>query len=137
MPSTTNLDLFLSKLNTENEYSPFGEQLFSYRLKGEVSSSFIYRINENYFLNSKFVEWYSRLETFLVFFRNTVSTINKEDPNWVIYLLYQQYQNNNGQICYAPIGFSTVYLHYAYRDKKRPRIRLEIFLILYLIEDLF
>ncbi|CAF1207012.1 unnamed protein product [Rotaria sp. Silwood1] len=42
--------------------------------------------------------------------------------NWFIYLLYQQYQNDNNQICYAPIGFTKVYLHYTYSNKKRPKI---------------
>ncbi|CAF3946638.1 unnamed protein product, partial [Rotaria magnacalcarata] len=74
LSTTTNLDLFLSKLKNENEYLPFA------------------------------------------------STIDKDDPNWVIYLLYQQYQNDNGQICYAPIGFITVYLYYAYPEKRRPRV---------------
>jgi len=96
----------------------------NYQLKGEEGSPYvIYRVNQNYFLDSKFIEWYSRLETFLVFFLDTVSTFNKEDPNWIIYLLYQQYQNDNGKICYAPIGFITVYLYYAYPDKKRAKIR--------------
>jgi len=39
--------------------------------------------------------------------------------------VYQQYQNKDGQTFYALIGFITVYLYYAYLDKKRPRIRLE------------
>jgi histone acetyltransferase 1 len=115
---------FLTKLNLENEYLPFGERLSNYKLKGEESSLYlIYRINQDSFLNSKFIEWYSRLEVFLVFFLNAVSTINKEDPNWIIYLLYRQYQNNNDQTFYSPIGFITVYLYYSYPDKKRPRIR--------------
>lgn len=90
----------------------------TYTLKKEkVSPYIIYRINQNYFLDSKFVEWYSRLETFLVFFIDAASKIDKDDPNWIIYLLYQKYQNDNGQICYAPIDFITVYLYYAYPDK--------------------
>jgi histone acetyltransferase 1 len=122
--TTTNLDLFLSKLKTENEYSPFGEQILTYELKGEKSTSyFVNRVNPNFCDDQKFVEWYSRLETFLVFFIDAASTIDKDDPKWIIYLLYQQYQNDYGQICYAPIGFITVYLYYAYPDKKRPRIR--------------
>ncbi len=39
--------------------------------------------------------------------------------------MYQQYQNKDGQTFYALIEFITVYLYYAYLDKKRPRIRLE------------
>ncbi|CAF4939706.1 unnamed protein product, partial [Rotaria sp. Silwood2] len=48
-----------------------------------------------------------------------------------IYFLYQQYQNDNGQTCYAPIGFIPVYLYYAYPDKKRPRISRMLFLLPY------
>ncbi|CAF5064537.1 unnamed protein product, partial [Rotaria socialis] len=93
------------KLKNENEYLPFGEQILTYELKGEKKSlSYsINRVNQNFCDNKKFVEWYSRLEIFLVFFIDAASTIDKDDPNWVIYLLYQQYQNDNGQICYAPI----------------------------------
>ncbi|CAM2723122.1 unnamed protein product [Rotaria socialis] len=124
LSTTTNLDLFLSKLKNENEYLPFGEQILTYELKGEKKSlSYsINRVNQNFCDDKKFVEWYSRLETFLVFFIDAASTIDKDDPNWVIYLLYQQYQNDNGQICYAPIGFITVYLYYAYPEKRRPRV---------------
>jgi histone acetyltransferase 1 len=63
------------------------------------------------------------LELFLIFFLNAASTINKEDPNWIIYLLYQQSKNYNGEICYTPIGFTKVYLFYAHPNKKRARIR--------------
>ncbi|CAF3263628.1 unnamed protein product, partial [Rotaria sp. Silwood2] len=121
--TTKNLDLFLSKLKNENEYLTFGEQILTYELKGEKSLSYlINRVNQNFSDDKKFVEWYSRLETFLVFFIDAASTIDKDDPNWIIYLLYQKYQNDYGQTCYAPIGFITVYLYYAYPDKKRPRI---------------
>ncbi len=125
IPSTSeNLPSFISKLEKENEYLPFGKQLLRFISKGEGSSPyFFYRVNENVFLNSKFVEWYSRLETFLAFFLNTTSTFNKEDPNWIIYLLYQQYLNDHKQICYAPIGFITLYLHYAHLEKKRAKIQ--------------
>ena len=121
--TTTNLDGFLSKFKSEHEYSPFGEQIHSYELKGERSLSYsINRVNANFCDDQKFIEWYSRLETFLVFFIDAASTIDKDDPNWIIYLLYQQYRNLHGEICYTPVGFITVYLYYAYPDMKRPRI---------------
>jgi len=129
MPSTTttNLDLFLLKLKSEHEYATFGEQISLYELKRQESSRYaIHRINPNFGIDQNFVEWYSRLQTFLVFFIDAASTIDTDDPNWMIYLLYQQYRNIDGQICYAPIGFITVYLYYAYPNKKRPRIRFEI-----------
>lgn len=113
----------MSKLKCEHEYSPFGEQIDSYELKGERGLSYsIHRVNANFCDDQKFIEWYSRLETFLVFFIDAASTIDKDDPNWIIYLLYQQYRNHHGEICYTPMGFITVYLYYAYPDMKRPRI---------------
>lgn len=119
----TNLDGFLSKLKCEHDYSPFGEQIHSYELKGERATSYsIHRVNANFCDNQQFLEWYSRLETFLVFFIDAASTIDKEDSNWIIYLLYQQYRNIHGEICYTPMGFITVYSYYAYPDMKRPRI---------------
>jgi histone acetyltransferase 1 len=71
----------------------------------------------------KFVDWCSRLETLLMSFIDAASVIDREDSDWIIYLLYQQYQNDHGQTCYAPIGFITVYLYYTYPDKKQTRIR--------------
>ncbi|CAF3074615.1 unnamed protein product [Rotaria sp. Silwood2] len=54
---TTDLELFLSKLKTEYEYSPFGEQLLGYELTGHESSYFIHRINQqNLPSNSKFFD---------------------------------------------------------------------------------
>ncbi|CAF1579689.1 unnamed protein product [Rotaria sp. Silwood1] len=121
--TTTDFEYFMSNLETENSYTPFGDQLLTYTLQEEESSPyFIYCIKHNLFSNSKFAEWWSHLEIFLIFFLNNVLTINEEDQNWFIYLLYQQYQNDNNQICYAPIGFTKVYLHYTYSNKKRPKI---------------
>jgi hypothetical protein len=58
MPSTTtHFDSFSSKLKNENEYSPFCEQILSYELKGEKSTSYlINRVNQNLYDHKKFVE---------------------------------------------------------------------------------
>jgi hypothetical protein len=72
----------------------------------------------------QFVQWYCRLETFLVFYIDAALPIDKDDANWIVYLLYEKFDNEQQQTCYAPIGFITVYLYYAYPEKKRPRIRL-------------
>jgi len=59
LPSTTltNFFLFFSKLKDEHEYSQFGKHLLNYQLKGEEGSPYvIYRVNQDYFLDSKFIE---------------------------------------------------------------------------------
>ncbi|CAF3343731.1 unnamed protein product [Rotaria sp. Silwood1] len=120
--TTTNLELFLSKLKTEYKYLPFGEQLLGYELAGH-ESYFIHRINlQNLPSDSKFFGWYYHLQTFLMFFIDIVPSINKNNLNSIVYIIYQQYKNDNGQISYTPIGFTTVYLYYAYPDKNRPQI---------------
>jgi histone acetyltransferase 1 len=136
--TTTNLDLFVTKIKSENDFLLFGEQILTYELKGEDSSPyFIYRINpKNLCNNAKFFDWYARLKTFLVFFIDIVSSIVQNDTDWISYIIYEQYQNDNGDTCYAPIGFTTIYLCYGFPNKKRPRIRLEsCFLILFLFKD--
>ncbi|CAF2039643.1 unnamed protein product [Rotaria magnacalcarata] len=120
---TTNLGLFLSKLKAEYEYSPFGEQLLGYELTEHESSYFIHRINQqNLPSNSKFFDWYNRLQTFLMFFIDIVPSTNKSNLKWIVYIVYQQYKNDNSQISYTPIGFTKVYLYYVYPDKTRPQI---------------
>ena len=107
---------------------PFGEEIFRYQTKKteKKSSQFaVYRVKEQLSDNEEFVRWYSRLETFLVFFIDAASPIDKDDPNWIIYLLYQQVTNATNDVSFAPIGFITVYRYYAYPDKIRPRIRFD------------
>ncbi|CAF4951652.1 unnamed protein product, partial [Rotaria sp. Silwood1] len=75
--TTTDFEYFMSNLETENSYTPFGDQLLTYTLQEEESSPyFIYCIKHNLFSNSKFAEWWSHLEIFLIFFLNNVLTIN-------------------------------------------------------------
>ncbi|CAF3758170.1 unnamed protein product [Rotaria socialis] len=115
----------ISKLNNDNQYSPFGELLFSCKLKGQESSPFfISRVNHNHdsLNHSKFFDWDIRLTAFLVFCIDNVSIIDNNNMNLITYLIYQQYQNDNGQTRYASIGFTTLHLYYAYPDKKRARI---------------
>ena len=118
--TSTNLDSFLQKLKNEKEFLPFGEQIDTYRLK--TTNYQINRVDGNLSDHPRFIEWYSRLETFLVFYIDAASTIDKDDSNWLIYLLYEEYLNEDKDKCFAPIGFVTVYLYYAYPEKKRPRI---------------
>lgn len=35
---------------------------------------------------------------------------------------YELYKNENGEQCYTPVGYGTIYEYYAYPDKIRPRI---------------
>lgn len=115
------------KLNTEYVYSPFGEQLLNYELIGHEFAYSVHRVNQqNLPSNSKFFDWYHHLQTFLMFFIDIVPSINKRNLNRIVYIIYQQYKDDNSRISYAAIGFTTVYLYYVYPDKTRPQIWLEL-----------
>jgi len=113
----------LAKLKNQSAILPFGDQLVSYSNKENNRHFSIYRVNSTMGDDKDLVSWHNRLQTFLVFFVDAASPIDIEDPNWTIYLLYEQYKDpKTGQQCYAIVGYITVYLYYAYPDKKRPRI---------------
>lgn len=120
-----NLDQFLLKLKDEKRFERFGEEIFRYSLKNgnETKNYSINYVSNELIDNEEFRQWYIRFETFLVFYVDAASRIDKEDSNWRIYLLYEEYFNQTNDICFAPIGFITLYLYYAYPDQQRPRIR--------------
>lgn len=60
LPSTktTSLSLFLWKLETEREYTPFGEQILTYELKEENRTLYlIHRVNQHFCDDKKCLEW--------------------------------------------------------------------------------
>lgn len=122
--TTSNLDKFIRKLSNQSSYLPFGEQISSYPMKsGNKTRHFsVYRYDKTIVDDDSFHNWYSRLETFLVFYIDAASPIDKTDPNWLIYLLYEEHCNQSTEKCFSPIGFVSVYLYYSYPEKKRARI---------------
>lgn len=78
--------------------------------------------------------FHEKVEIFLLFFIDGANYIDLEDPAWDVYYVYDlsshfldlfRYSKteNNKQVKYSLLGFSTVYTHYAYPDRKRMRIR--------------
>lgn len=133
MPSiSTDLSSFTSQLKHENNHLLFGQQMIIYRSKEEASSSFlICRIDYSSFSDPKFLELCSRVQIFSVFFLNTSSIFDPNDPNWIFYLACQNIKNEE---CYAPVGFATIYMHHGHSTNKRAIIKLTQSCVFYVIE---
>lgn len=61
----------------------------------------IYRVDSvvhpDVFESQKFRDYLIRVQTMLVFFIETASFIDEEDPKWVHYFLYEKRNTSNGE----------------------------------------
>ncbi|XP_032821290.2 histone acetyltransferase type B catalytic subunit isoform X2 [Petromyzon marinus] len=118
----SNVDDFVSLLEKDASFKPFGELLHTYTVPSqETGGDITYQIYKADMTNSGFKEFHSRLQTFLIWFIETASFIDVDDERWNYFLLYEKYMQD-GSPRYAVAGYMTVYSYYAYPDKTRPRI---------------
>ncbi|CAI9719858.1 histone acetyltransferase type B catalytic subunit-like [Octopus vulgaris] len=116
----TNIDDFVSSLEKEHLFRPPGEKVNSYQIhKDNCERTF--EVFKASVLSPGFKNYHERLQTFLLFFIDAASYIDIDDDRWTFYLLFEKYQQN-GCVCYAVVGYMTVYNYYAYLEKIRPRI---------------
>jgi histone acetyltransferase 1 len=132
---TKSLDTFKTKmLKADAEFKPFGEKVYEYkRNKSELKSTIvnlnrnqeqstfeIYRVDSSSpcYFDEKFVSYIERVQTMLVYFIETASFVDTDDPQWTFYILYEKFDNGR----YATIGYLSAYNYYAYPDKTRTRI---------------
>jgi histone acetyltransferase 1 len=129
---TRNPDVFCSeKLVADRQFKPYGAKVHEYTREvksanGSSSSrSFeVYKIDATMpeFTNPKFLEYIDRVQTMLVFFIETASFVDTEDPQWTFFLVYEKRKLSNSEFRYATIGFLSLYNYYAYPDKVRARV---------------
>ncbi|XP_031635725.1 histone acetyltransferase type B catalytic subunit [Contarinia nasturtii] len=118
----TNIDEFLSKLDKEESFVPFGEKMFSWEIEQENNTHRTFEIFECNIETPGFIAYHARLQTFLLWFVDAASYIDITDPQWMFFVVYEKYTSNNGSVQYATVGYSTVYSYYAYPQNIRPRI---------------
>lgn len=78
----TNIDEFLSKLDKEKDFRPFGEKIHSWDIEHDKKKRTfeIYECNKN---TPGFLAFHARLQTFLLWFVDAASYIDSEDSQWV------------------------------------------------------
>lgn len=68
-----------------------------------------------------FQQYHARLESFIFWYIDASSRIEL-DEKWRFFVIYERYENADGETRYASVGYATVYQYFHYPDKIRPRI---------------
>ncbi|EMP38671.1 Histone acetyltransferase type B catalytic subunit [Chelonia mydas] len=118
----TSTDDFVSLLEKEVNFKPFGTLLHTYSVHNEEAGEDItYQIYQADMTCPGFREYHERLQTFLMWFIETASFIDVDDERWNYFLVFEKY-NKDGATLFATVGYMTVYNYYVYPDKTRPRV---------------
>ncbi|MGH0122092.1 UNVERIFIED_CONTAM: hypothetical protein FKN15_013011 [Acipenser sinensis] len=121
--SCSNTEDFVSLLEKEAKFKPFGTLLHTYSVHNEDAGEDItYQIYKAEMSCPGFQEYHERLQTFLMWFIETASFIDVDDERWDYFLIFEKY-NKDGETLFATVGYMTVYNYYVYPDKTRPRVR--------------
>uniref|UniRef100_A0A8C5GPT2 Histone acetyltransferase type B catalytic subunit n=1 Tax=Gouania willdenowi TaxID=441366 RepID=A0A8C5GPT2_GOUWI len=118
---TSNSDDFLTFLEKEAKFKPFGTLLHTYKVQNEEEGELTYQIHKADITCAGFQKYHERLQTFLMWFIETASFIDTDDDHWDFFLVFEKY-NKDGETLYATVGYMTVYNYYVYPDKTRPRV---------------
>lgn len=78
----TNIDEFLSKLDKEESFVPFGEKVYSWEIEQEENKHHTFEIYECNIQTPGFLTFHARLQTFLLWFVDAASYIDNTDPQW-------------------------------------------------------
>lgn len=118
----TNTNDFLSLLEKEADFKPFGTLLHTYSVPSPTGGeNFTFQIYKADMTCRGFREYHERLQTFLMWFIETASFIDVDDERWHYFLVFEKY-NKDGATLFATVGYMTVYNYYVYPDKTRPRV---------------
>uniref|UniRef100_A0A3B4AA45 Histone acetyltransferase type B catalytic subunit n=1 Tax=Periophthalmus magnuspinnatus TaxID=409849 RepID=A0A3B4AA45_9GOBI len=118
---TSNTDDFISLLDKDANFKPFGTLLHTYTVHNEEAGELTYQIYKADMTCAGFHEYHERLQTFLMWFIETASFIDADDDHWDFFLIFEKY-NKDGETLYATVGYMTAYNYYVYPDKTRPRV---------------
>lgn len=114
----TNLEEFLNVLEKKSKtFVPMGEKICEH--KTDDNRTFEIYLCESSTPN--FQSYHARLESFIFWYIDASSKID-HDEKWRFFVVFEKYQNANGETQYASVGYASVYLYYSYPDKIRPRV---------------
>ncbi|XP_053554409.1 histone acetyltransferase type B catalytic subunit isoform X2 [Bombina bombina] len=117
-----NSDDFISLLDKEVNFKPFGTIIHTYTVHNEeAGEDLTYQIYKADMTCPGFREYHERLQTFLMWFIENASYIDVDDERWDYFLVFEKY-NKDGATLFATVGYMTVYNYYVYPDKTRPRV---------------
>lgn len=113
----TNLEEFLNVMEKKSKtFEPAGEKLEEFTADDRTFQIYLCESS-----TSNFQKYHARLESFIFWFIDASSRID-HDERWRFFVVYEKFENKDGETRYATVGYSAVYLYFHYPDKIRPRI---------------
>lgn len=97
-------------------FEPAGEKIHEFTIEGRTFQVYICESS-----TANFQKYHARLESFIFWFIDASSRID-HDERWRFFVVYEKFENKDGETRYASVGYSSVYLYFHYPDKIRPRI---------------
>lgn len=114
----TNLNEFLEVTEKKAKvFEPCGEFLHEFSINDRCFQ--VYLCDSS---TSNFKKFHSKFEFFVFWYIDAASRIDFDDERWRFFVVYEKYQNKDGETRYASIGYSSVYLYFHYPDMNRPRV---------------
>lgn len=83
----TNIDEFLSKLDKEESFVPYGEKVFNWDIEEENNRKRSFEIYETSIQTPGFLTFHARLQTFLLWFVDAANYIDTNDPLWKFFVV--------------------------------------------------
>jgi histone acetyltransferase 1 len=114
----TNLEEFLNVLEKKAKtFEPVGEKMLEFKTQDQRTFE-IYLCD---YSTPNFQKYHARLESFIFWYIDASSKI-EPDERWRFFVVYEKYENNDGEVRYASVGYSSIYHYFFYPDKIRPRV---------------
>lgn len=97
-------------------FEPLGEKIHEFTVDGIT-----FQIHLCYSSTANFKTYHARMESFIFWYIDASSRID-HDERWKFFVVYEKYENKEGETRYASVGYASTYLYFHYPDKNRPRI---------------
>jgi histone acetyltransferase 1 len=98
-------------------FEPAGEMIEEF--KTDDGRSFQIHLCESSTAN--FQKYHARMESFIFWYIDASSRID-HDERWRFFVVYEKFENSEGETRFASVGYASVYCYFHYPDKVRPRI---------------
>ncbi|KAI8638809.1 acyl-CoA N-acyltransferase [Parasitella parasitica] len=119
----TNQNEFTDVIRSDyTTFKPLGEKIHEYTRENDDGSLEQFEIFKNSFSNTKFREYHSRMQLFVLLFIEGSSYIEDDDEKWEIYTSFKHERINDTEDAYHFIGYSTTYPFYCWPENIRMRI---------------
>lgn len=83
----TNIDEFLLKLKKDEQFKPFGEKIDTFTcenpITGQTRTFEFYKCDAT---TPNFVQYHTRLQTFILWFVDAANYIDIDDPQWMFFV---------------------------------------------------